>query len=100
MITRKNAIILYAVLTVLLVLASPFLFMAFVFGLAGGMNAISSGRNEGYSLVFLGLLPVYPLAFVLYGWLCIFMKTPLHWGRIFLIPVGIWFMIGLFFLFF
>lgn len=100
MIPRKTAIILYSVLTVLLLLASPFLFMAFVFGVAGGTNALSSGRSEGYTLIFLGSLPLYPLAFVLYGWGCIIANTPLRWGRILAIPVLIWLALGAFLAFF
>lgn len=88
--SRKNAIILYSILSGLFLLASPVLAMMYIFGVAGGANALSMGKNEGYQLIILGSLPAYPFCFLVYGWSSIASKTPLKIRNMFLIPLAGW----------
>jgi hypothetical protein len=76
---RKTAIYFHIGISVLIVLGSPMLFMMSIFALAGGANALSMGNRDGLGLIFIGVLPAYPVILNIWGWIVIAMRKKHSW---------------------
>ncbi len=84
--TTENAIILHSILSGILVLASPFILMGYVFALAGlAMDFSRGNRLSGFGGLFILSLFSYPVFVNIYGWYVIYNGQP-HTGKVFLYP--------------
>lgn len=82
---RKKAKTFHIVFSAILTFASPFLFMASIFALAGAGNSISMGKFDNLGMVIIGYLPVYFVLVNLWGWFVIIKNKP-HDYKVFLYP--------------
>lgn len=75
--SRQVLKLIHIVLSVLLVLGSPYILLGYAFGAAAGANMISMGKvQEGIGMLFLATFLFYFVFFNLYGWFALSKHEP------------------------